>query len=568
MRLIFFSSIIFLISAIIIGRLFFIQVTNFDVYVKQADQSQNLVTKVESERGDIFFRNKFEETFLVATNKRFYRIYAVPSKIKPENQDKITDILAKNLDLDKDFVMSRIIKENDPYEPIKDELEEKNIGFLDEINKINEGAIGKEVYWSRFYPLRNIASHIIGFTDQDKVGVYGIEKYYNDVLTGSPGMWRGIRDTFGKLVKSKGGFTKNVTPGADLVLTIDYNIQLQTEKILEDIIEKWDASGGSIVVLEPNNGDILSMVSKPDFDLNNYNKQKPNLFLNPVVQNLFEPGSIFKPITMAAGLDKGVITARTTYLDQGFVERSGHTIRNSDNKAHGEQNMIDVLALSLNTGAVFVQDQLEKNVFKNYIEEFKFGQKTGIDLPGEVSGNIINLDTMRDVNYATSSYGQGISVTPIQMITSFSAIAGNGFLIKPHILDKIIYDDGKVKKIESNISEKSVIKSDTAATLTAMLVNSLEKGYAKKGKVKGYILAGKTGTAQVPDLEKGEYLKDKTIHTFLGFGPAFESKFIILIKLDYPQGINFASDSIAPSFSKLAKFILDYYQIPPSNVNN
>src|SRR3989344_463024 len=532
MRLIFFSSIIFLISAIIIGRLFFIQVKNFDVYVKQADQSQNLVTKIESERGDIFFRNKFEETFLVATNKRFYRIYAVPSKIKPENQDKITDILAKNLDLDKDFVMSRIIKENDPYEPIKDELEEKNIGFLDEINKINEGAIGKEVYWSRFYPLRNIASHIIGFTDQDKVGVYGIEKYYN------------------------------------VVLTIDYNIQLQTEKILEDIIEKWDASGGSIVVLEPNNGDILSMVSKPDFDLNNYNKQKPNLFLNPVVQNLFEPGSIFKPITMAAGLDKGVITARTTYLDQGFVERSGHTIRNSDNKAHGEQNMIDVLALSLNTGAVFVQDQLEKNVFKNYIEEFKFGQKTGIDLPGEVSGNIINLDTMRDINYATSSYGQGISVTPIQMITSFSAIAGNGFLIKPHILDKIIYDDGKVKKIESNISEKSVIKSDTAATLTAMLVNSLEKGYAKKGKVKGYILAGKTGTAQVPDLEKGEYLKDKTIHTFLGFGPAFESKFIILIKLDYPQGINFASDSIAPSFSKLAKFILDYYQIPPSNVNN
>ena len=565
MRLIFFSSIIFLIITIIIGRLFFIQVKNFDFYAKQADQYHNLITKVESERGDIFFRNKFEETFLVATNKRFYRIYAVPSKIKPENQDKIADILTKNLDLDKDFVMSRIVKENDPYEPIKDGLEEKNIEFLDEINKINQGAAGKEVYLSRFYPLQNIASHVIGFTDQDKLGTYGIEKYYNDILSGSPGIWSGIRDTFGKLVKFKGGFTKNITPSADLVLTIDYNIQFQAEKVLKDIIEKWDASGGSIIVLDSNNGDILSMVSKPDFDLNNYGKQKPDLFLNPVVQSLFEPGSIFKPITMAAGLDKGVITARTTYLDNGFVEKSGYIIRNSDEKAHGEQNMIDVLALSLNTGAVFVQDQLEKNAFKNYIEKFEFGQKTGIDLPGELSGNIVNLDTMRDVNYATSSYGQGISVTPIQMITSFSAIAGKGYLIRPHIIDKIIYSDGKVKKIEPNISEKSVITSDTSATLTAMLVNSLEKGYAKKGKVDGYILAGKTGTAQVPDLEKGGYLKDKTIHTFLGFGPAFESKFIILIKLDYPQGINFASDSIAPSFSKLAKFILDYYQIPPSN---
>ena len=565
MRLISFSLIIFLISTIIIGRLFFIQVKNFDVYTKQAEQYQNLVTNIEPERGDIFFRNKFEETFLVATNKHFYRVYAVPSKIKPENQDKIVDILTKNLDLDKDFVMSRIVKENDPYEPIKDGLEEKSIVFLDEINKINKGAVGKEVYLSRFYPLNNIASHVIGFTDKDKLGIYGIEKYYNDILSGSPGIWNGIRDTFGQLVKFKGGFTKNVTPGDDLVLTIDYNIQLQTEKVLEDIIEKCDASGGSIIVLDPNNGDILSMTSKPDFDLNNYSQKKPNLFLNPVVQSLFEPGSIFKPITMAAGLDKGVITARTKYLDKGFIEKSGYTIRNSDEKAHGEQNMIDVLALSLNTGAVFVQDQLEKNVFKNYIEKFEFGQKTGIDISGELSGNIVNLDTMRDINYATASYGQGISVTPIQMITSFSAIALNGNLIKPHIADKIIYSDGSINKIEQNIFVKSVIAPDTAATLTAMLVNSLEKGYAKKGKVDGYILAGKTGTAQVPDLEKGGYLKDKTIHTFLGFGPAFEPKFIILIKLDYPQGINFASDSIGPSFSKLAKFILDYYQIPPTN---
>src|SRR3990167_10486046 len=326
-------------------------------------------------------------------------------------------------------------------------------------------------------------------------------------------------------------------------------------------MEKWGAEKGTIIVEDPETGRILAMADLPSFDPNNYSEYESKLYLNGSIQEIYEPGSSFKPVTMSAGIDLGKITPGTTYEDKGFVNISGYTIHNFSNKVFGVQSMTQVLEKSINTGTMFVENLVGDDNFLDYVVNMGFGQKTGIDLPGEVSGDITNLYSGRKINYLTASFGQGIAVTPLQLINAYSTIANGGKLMKPHIIDKIIKDDGeevltKPEIISIPVSEKTAVKLQT------MLVGVVDNGF-DKARITGYDIAGKTGTAQMPD-GRGGYSENEFIHNFVGFAPAYNAKFAILIKMDKPKGIQFAADSLSPTFKEIAAFILNYYNIPPT----
>jgi len=296
-------------------------------------------------------------------------------------------------------------------------------------------------------------------------------------------------------------------------------------------------------------------------NFNNYWNFNPRLYLNSSVQDIYEPGSSFKPVTMAVGLDLGKIKPQTTYKDTGYVDVAGYRIRNFSDKVFNVQTMSQVLEKSINTGAMHVENLVGDDNFLDYLINMGFGQKTGIDLPGEASGNILNLYSGRKINYLTASFGQGIAVTPVQLINFYSAVANGGKLMKPYVVEKVIREGGTEEITKSEIMSIP-ISEKTSTKLKIMLVGVVDDGF-DKARVKGYDVAGKTGTAQIPD-KGGGYSKDEFIHNFIGFAPAYNPKFVILVKIDRPKGINFASDSLSPAFRDIVAFLLNYYNIPPT----
>jgi cell division protein FtsI (penicillin-binding protein 3)/stage V sporulation protein D (sporulation-specific penicillin-binding protein) len=299
------------------------------------------------------------------------------------------------------------------------------------------------------------------------------------------------------------------------------------------------------------------MANYPNFDPNNYRQEELESFQNSAIQKLFEPGSVFKAFTMAAGLNEGKVTPQTTFKDKGYIDLGGSLIRNYDRRTWGEQTMIEVLKKSINTGAVFVEQELGRELFLKYSKRFGFTQLTGIDLVGETYSRNENLVSGCERDLAAASFGQGIAVTPIQLVTAFGAIANNGKLIKPFVVSSI-----QGKEEVSSKSSKQIITSNSASQLTSMLTQVVEEGFGRKAGIPGYFLAGKTGTAQVIN-EEGVYDPNKTIQSFIGFGPTLDPQFLILIKLDGPQAKS-SSESAAPIFKKMAQYIINRYQIPPT----
>ena len=559
---------VFLCFAAIIFRLFSLQVLNHSSYEAKAVGQQQTFQTVYPKRGEIFMKDRYSEgdslssLFPAAINKDFYKVFAVPKEI--QEKEESVELLSPLLGIDKATLKERIFKIDDPYEPLENKVDDKT---AQEIKELDLKGIYLETETWRYFPANDLACHLLGFVRQNEgekeEGQYGVEEFYEKELAGKTGLAKVGKDSKGQLISVDKEIIQEAEDGADLILTVDPNIQSFIEDKLKKTAEYWQAAGGTVILMDVRTGAIRALANWPNFNPNNYNEVKNiNLFSNPATQALYEPGSVFKPITMAAALDQGVITPQTTYEDKGSVKVGDRVIENALPGVEGTQTMIQVLEKSLNTGAVFVQQKLGKEKFKNYVEKFGFAEKTGIDLKGEAKGNLSNLEKKGDVEYATASFGQGIAVTPLELISAFAAIANNGRLMKPYLVEKII-DNKDNKKTTQPEEIRQVISSDTASRLTAMLVSVVENGHAKRAGVPGYSVAAKTGTAQIPDFKSGGY-SDETIHTLAGFFPAFDARFVLLVKLEKPKGVRFAESTVAPVFSEIAKYVLDYYEIPPS----
>ena len=345
-------------------------------------------------------------------------------------------------------------------------------------------------------------------------------------------------------------------------MSIDYNIQRKIEILLASAREKWQADSGAILVLEPRTGKILAMAANPVFDPNEFSKEKNfSVFLNPLIESMYELGSVLKPVTMASGLQEKLVQPDTTYEDPGVIKVGGFTIKNFDGKSYKIQTMTQVLEKSLNTGAVYVAKLLGHERQLDYLKKFGFGQKTGIDLPGEVAGKISNLTAGREIDFVTAAFGQGIAVTPLQLAMALGAVANEGKMMKPYVVEKVVDDSGN--EINKNPQVvKEVIFKETAEKLTKMLVSAVRNGLENRAGVKGYFVAGKTGTAQIPRRDGPGY-SDKVIHSFVGYAPAFNPRFLVLLQLNEPKGNRFASNTLTPVFHDLAEYILNYYEVPP-----
>lgn len=431
---------------------------------------------------------------------------------------------------------------------------------------MNLPGIGFEQYFTRFYPEASMAASLVGFVgkndDGKDKGYFGLEGYYDRLLRGKEGYSVEIHDALGDPILSKRNTVSNGVDGSSIILSLDRSVQFLAEEKIKRAIEKYGAMGASIGIMEPQTGNIIAMASFPSFDPEHYQEYDDSLYKNYFIANTYEPGSTLKPMIMAAALDSKTVSPQTKCpICQGPVLVSGYELHTWNDKYYKDTNMIDVIKHSDNTGMAFVALKLGADKIISYLDKFGIGRLTDIDLQGESFAKLKQRSNWYDVDLATTGFGQGISVTPIELLNAFSAIANKGVMMQPHIVNAIESPTGEIVKIPAKIREKP-ISEKTAKIMTEMLVNAVEKGEASWARIKGYRIAGKTGTASIP--VAGHYDPTNTIVSFIGFAPADDPKFAMLVILDRPTTSIYAAETAAPVFFDIAKDLLSYYGIPPS----
>ena len=561
-----------LFALILVGRLFILQVFQYGHYAALASVRHDISSVLTPERGAILARDlsqgsQAENYYPVAVNKKVEHLVVSPYDL--EDGESAAGVLEGLLSLDKAKLTEGLAQKERRYWVVKKELSEAKSAAIAEAKKT--GRLPKKGVWiesetKRHYPEAEFLSHTLGFmgyVGEEKKGIYGLEAKFEEVLAGRPGALEAARDAAGGLINTSFRKLVPAVNGSDLRLTVDRAIQTEAQRVLKDYVTKFSAAGGSVVVIDPKTGGILALASEPAFNIKEFNKVKDaTIFNNPATGARYEPGSVIKPLTMAAALDSGRVKPDDTYEDTGALVFDGYTIRNADDKTYGRQDTTGILEKSINTGAVYLQRQTGKETFKRYLKKFGLDEKTGITLPGEIAGDLRNLNTKSDIAYATAAFGQGISVTPLGLATAYLALAGNGEIKRPHIVSEIQHPDGAREVVQPE-TLRQVISPETAAIVKNMMVQVVEKGFGKKAGVKGYYIAGKTGTAQIPLTDGRGYDPNKSIMTFSGFGPVENPAFVMVVKIDKPAA-RFAESTAAPAFGEIAKFILNYLQIPPT----
>jgi len=415
----------------------------------------------------------------------------------------------------------------------------------------------------RYYPGGQLASHVLGFMGykgDEFAGRYGLEKQYDEVLSrNSDNVYVNF---FAEIFSDIKSVSSGESPEGDIVTTIDPDTQGYLEDTLKAIQQKYSSTLTGGIIMDPKTGAIYAMGRMPTFDPNDLkNISDIGVFKNDLVESVYEMGSIIKPLTMSVGVDVGKVTASTTYNDTGSVKVDDRTISNFDKVGRGVITLSYAMAKSLNTGFVFIEQRVGNAIFSKYFQSFGLGQKTGIDLPNEATGLVDNLKHNRDVEFATASFGQGIAMSPIETIRGLGAIANGGKLVTPHVVSKINYRIGYSKDMTPSDGPR-VMKEDTALQVTRMLVNNVDTSLLDgKAKNPRYSIAAKTGTAQIS--QNGGYSEDRYLHSFIGFLPAYDPKFIVFLYTVNPRGVNYASETLAKPFMDMTKFLISYYQIPP-----
>jgi stage V sporulation protein D (sporulation-specific penicillin-binding protein) len=548
------------ITVLFVARLWWIQITNAEEYTKKAVGQYVSTSQSWFDRGTIFFKKKSGELVSGASLLRGFTISINPQLVQ-DSEKTYESLMTVLPDLDRDFFLKQVGAQGN-YREIAQRISEDQAS---EITTLALPGITANRVNSRFSPSGFLAPHVIGFVGyqgNDLVGQYGIERHYNEILKREAAKTQVnfFAEIFAQLTTFDG--PENQSEG-DIIMTIEPSVQSSLQNELELIRERWQSDRTMGIIMDPKTGAVTAMASTPGFDINNYRNESIASFPNPNVQSVFEMGSIMKPIILATAIDQGAITADTSYVDAGFVRVGNRTINNFDKKGRGNITMQQVLNESLNTGMVFAMQRMEKEKFREQFERFGFGETTGIDLPGEIKGLVANLKTNRDVEFANIAFGQGIAATPIGMTRAMAVLANGGKAVQPRVVDAIEYVDGSRTFIEP-VTVRSVIRPESSEEITRMMVTAFDSYFNGTKKMKNYSIAGKTGTAQIPDRVNGGYYTDRNLHTFVGYFPAYDPKFIIFLLNEYPkQGARFSSETLVDPFLNLSKFLINYYNIPP-----
>ena len=549
-----------LIVLLFVAKLYQIQVMQGQTYRDKADKQYTGNQSDVFERGSIYFTDKKGNKISAATVKTGYKVAINPSSV--ENPEDIFNSLAEQLKLDENTFANKAFKKGDTYEEIAKRVDPALVENI--IKKKLDGVSFYQEKW-RFYPGKNLASQTIGFLSykgDDLKAQYGLESYYDDVLERRD--VGAFKNFFVELFSGLGQtLVEKKHPKGSLVTTIDPSVQAFAEATLEKVKNDYHPKTSGVIIMNPSNGEIYALALNPNFDLNEYSKvENPETYSNRLIEGRYEMGSIVKALTMAAGIDAGVVTAETTYDDKGSMTLNGKTFYNYDKKVRGVVNMQTVLNNSLNTGVAFVVGRMGNEKFSKYMKDLLDG-RTGIDLPNEIESDLKQLNVNRDLEHAQASFGQGIALTPISITRALAALGNGGFLVTPHIVKAIDYDAGFTQNIDFP-KPKRIFKQETSEDISRMLVTVVDK--ALKGGVvalPNYSIAAKTGTAQIANPATGGYYDDRYLHSFFGYFPAYDPQFIVFMYTIEPQNAQYASETLTYPFMDIAKYLINYYEIPP-----
>ena len=547
------------IAVVLVGRLFFLQIIDkSDLQAKNLSQVQ-VDRKLQSPRGTIYDRNGRPLAMSVVTKS----LYADPKMIK-QSPSEVAELIApyvtmskedivKSLQEDTAFVWIDRMMEPEKSKAVAQLIEDKN---LEGLNFVEES--------KRYYPNGNLAAQVLGFVGTDDKGLDGLEMVLDDELKG--GIQKELVATDRKGNAIFGSVLSKYLPdkGKSVTLTIDASIQFIAERALDKAMEDTGAKHASVIVMDPKTGEILAMANRPTYDPNHYSQGSEEDFKNIAVTNLYEPGSTFKPIIASAALASGKWKLDQVYNDKGSFAANGHVMQNWNGEGYGPVRLIDILKFSINTGMAEIGTTTGADILSKYVRNYGFGSKTGIELPGEGDGILYNPDDMSKLDVATMSIGQGIAVTPLQMVRAFGALANGGAMMKPHIIKSYSNSQGDVTSTTETSVVGQPVPAETVKTIVDILEKEVSEGGGTKAMVEGYHFAGKTGTAQKLDTKHGGYLDGQYIASFIGFGPVEDPKFVVLVVIDDPQkGSYYGSQIVAPVFKDIVSQLVRYYQMSP-----
>lgn len=534
----------------VIGKLFYLQLLN------PGDSSLNnylKTKKIYPERGNIFDHNGRP----LVLNQNSYLLYLEPKKISDERY--LAQKLSEILKIPEASIESKI-DTSKVWVSLKSGVEEEQKKGLENLHL---GGIGFNYQMKRYYPEASLAAHLAGFvgknSEGEDLGYFGLEGFYDKDLRGLPGFLETERDLIGKPIFIGTQKRVNSENGRDLQLSIDKTVQEVIKRKLQQGLESYKAKQGCVITADPNTMQILGLACLPDYDNNQYYQFSEQYFKNPGISEVYEPGSIFKPLMMAAAIEEKKVKPDDFYNEDGPITIGEYRIRTWNDKYEGKISMTRILEKSSNVGMVYVGEKLGNNNIFNYLKKYGFGEMTGIDLQGETTAYLKPKNSWYPIDYSTVNFGQGIAVTPIQMIRAFSSLINGGKLLRPTIVEKIVASDEE--KIIKPKVERTVIHERTSEIIKKMLVSTVENGEYKWARPPGYTIGGKTGTAQIPI--QGHYDPSKTIASFIGFLPANNPKFITLVMLREPSTSPWGSETAAPLFFEIAKELIVYYNIVP-----
>lgn len=549
------------IGFVLIANLFYIQISNGNAFRAQADGQYVVATYNSFERGSIFFEQRDGTRISAAGQKSGYKVSVNPSTFSGD-RDEVYASINEITPLDKIEFNKALDRKNRTYIEILNQVSRED-------GQAIKAAVGSVVQlhaekW-RSYPLKGSGAHVLGFLGfkgDEYAGRYGLERTFEDTLK------REDVDVYTNFFARVFHNVKNIVdsetvPEGDIVTTIDPQIQLYFENQLKGIQERWSSESVGGIIINPKTGETYALGAFPNFDNNNYSVASTSDFKNPLVENVYEVGSIVKPLVIAAAIDSDSINPETyEYYDKGSLRVEDYTIKNFDGRGRGWVNTQEILNQSLNTGTVDIGLSIKKDTFRDYFDKYGFTSKTGIDLPNEGINLTSNLKSPRNIEFANISFGQGIAMTPISMVRALTALGNNGKTSVPHVVKKIEYTNGFSKNFDYSEDQTKVLSQETSGEISRMLVNVFDAYRDGNVKLPNYSIAAKTGTAQIPN-PQGGYYDDRNLHSFFGYFPAYDPEFLVYMYTVHPKDVKYSSQTLIEPFRSTAKYLINYYDVPP-----